>query len=570
MIDVTPKSRIRTVSFVIVLIAGLIIAKLFLLQVVHGENYTELADHQYVTPTNDYFDRGNIFFKDKAGELISAATLKTGFRLAIEPNKIGDAEATYAMLSAHVPLQYDSFIKKTEKINDPYEEIATKVSKDTADKITAEKIAGVSLVKQKWRVYPGEGLAANTLGFVGYKGNEISGRYGVERSYESVLKRSAQSNEVNFFAEVFANIKDTVFTREEKEGDVVLTIEPTVQSELEREVKGIQSAYSAQKVGGIIIDPKTGAIYAMAIAPSFDPNDISQISDIGILGNPLVEGAYEMGSVIKPLVMAAGIDAGAVTPGTTYFDNGSVQIADRTIYNFDKKGRGKATMQDVLNQSLNTGMVFVEQHLGKEKMHDYMFAYGIGEKTGVDLPGEITSLTSNLKTNRDVEFANAAFGQGIALTPIATVRAFSSLANGGVLVTPHVLDHIVYSDGSTYTPTFTTTPTKISNETTDTITNMLITVYDKGLLYGKYKLDHYSIAAKTGTAQVAKENGAGYYDDKHLHSFFGYFPAYNPKFLVFLFALDPKGVNYAAYSLADPFSHVAKFLLDFYNVPPDR
>jgi cell division protein FtsI/penicillin-binding protein 2 len=226
-------------------------------------------------------------------------------------------------------------------------------------------------------------------------------------------------------------------------------------------------------------------------------------------------------------------------------------------------------MQDVLNQSLNTGMVFVQQKIGNERTKDYLLGYGIGEKTNVDLPGEVTSLIANIKTNRDVELANASFGQGIALSPITTIRAFASLANGGMLVTPHVLDKIVYRDKTTFTPTYTTARAKISKNTSEAITEMLITVFDN-YGAGKYKQPHYSIAGKTGTAQIAKENGGGYYDDKHLHSFFGYFPAYNPKFIVFFFAFDPKGVQYASASLAEPFTNTAKFLLDYYNVPPDR
>lgn len=571
MKEVNSKTRIRILTSLVVVIAGIVLARLFFLQVLETENYKALADHQYISPVTDAFDRGSIFFKGRDGDLISAATLKNGFKIIGSPDKIINPENEYTELSSILTLDHDTFIARMSKKNDSHEEIAVKVGKDDADKIQKLGLPGISIETQKWRVYPGGPLAAQTLGFVAYKGDELSGRYGVERQYDTTLERTKTNGEVNFFAEVFDNIKDSVFANEQSQGDVVLTIEPQVQAELELQINEIQKAYSAQRVGGIIMDPKTGALYALGTAPGFDLNEFSKVQDPLTFGNPLVENVYEMGSVIKPLVMAAALDAKVVTPQTTYLDKGSVVVADRTIYNFDKRGRGIASMQDVLNQSLNTGMVFVEQHLGKEKMHEYLTAYGLEEKTGIDLPGEIKSLTSNLRNNNDVEFANAAFGQGIALTPIATVRAFASLANGGTLVTPHILDKIVYHEGTTsFVPDYPTRPVKITKESAEELTGMLVTVYDKALLGGKYKMEHYSIAAKTGTAQVAKENGAGYYDDKHLHSFFGYFPAYDPKFLVFLFALDPKGVNYAAYSLADPFSHIAKFLLNYYNVPPDR
>ena len=268
--------------------------------------------------------------------------------------------------------------------------------------------------------------------------------------------------------------------------------------------------------------------------------------------------------------MAGALDAGAVKASTTYFDNGSVVVGNKTIYNFDKKGRGLATMQDVLNQSLNTGMVFVYGKFGREKMRDYIEGYGIGEKTGIDLPGEVSSLISNLASKRDIEYANMSFGQGIALTPIAVVRAFSSLANGGYLVTPHVIEKIVYKDGPSEEPTYETAPTKISKETSEEITRMLVSVFDSAPFRLQAKLDHYSIAAKTGTAQIPDNVNGGYYTDRHLHSFFGYFPAYDPKFLVFMYTVNPKGVSFASLSLAPSFVDTAKFLINYYNIPPDR
>ena len=178
----------------------------------------------------------------------------------------------------------------------------------------------------------------------------------------------------------------------------------------------------------------------------------------------LVEHVLEFGSVVKPLVMAAALNQGVVTPETTYDDKGEVTIEKHQIFNFDKKGRGPGTtMQDVLNQSLNTGMVFVEEQLGKVNLRNYLLAYGIEDKTGIDLPNETSGLVSNILTSpREIEYANAAFGQGIALTPIELIRALGSLANNGNLVVPHVVKEIKYDDGTDKTMTYPTTPTKIT------------------------------------------------------------------------------------------------------------
>jgi cell division protein FtsI/penicillin-binding protein 2 len=329
--------------------------------------------------------------------------------------------------------------------------------------------------------------------------------------------------------------------------------------------------WNADQAGGIIMDPKTGEIYAMVGLPDSDLNNFKEVKDVGVYRNPLVENVFEFGSVIKPLVMSAAINEGVVNPSTTYFDAGSVVVDKKTINNFDKKGRGaNTTMQTVLDQSLNTGMVFVENKLGHVKFRNYMKSYGIGEKTGIDLPNETSGLINNLNSPRNLEYSNASFGQGIALTPIEAIRAFSVIANGGNLITPHLAKEIKYDNGILSKLEYPIIKEGLlTKETTDTVTKMLIHVFES-YGSGSYKLDNYSVATKTGTAQVAREDGKGYYTDRHMHSFFGYFPAYDPKFVVFLFIKNPKGVNYASQTLIPPFVNITKFILNYYNVPPDR
>ena len=544
------------------------------MQVVRGNTYSESADRQYVTASGNIYERGTIFFqskeKDGKNDLIAAATQTTGFKVAINPGKIIDTEDTYQKLSAIIAFSQDDFMAKAKKVNDPYEEIANHLSKEEADAISVLKIPGVSIFKEKWRFYPGGSLASHTLGLVGYKGDELGGRYGLERSYNKELSRNNNDPYVNFFAEVFSNINRTLFTDERGEGDVIITIEPTVQSFLEKKLKEVMERYQVDSVGGIIMNPVDGSIYALGSQPDFNPNDFSQVKKISTFGNPLVENVLEFGSVVKPLVMASALDAGVVTPETTYNDKGSVIVEKKEIFNFDKKARGVVSMQEVLNQSLNTGMVFVEQKLGKEKMRDYLLSFGIKEKTGIDLPNETSGLVSNLNSPREIEYANAAFGQGIAFTPMEMVRALTALANGGNLVVPHVVKKVNYIDGTSKEMTYPTTRAKITKETGEVITRMLVNVMDKVIKGGTGKLEHFSVAVKTGTAQVADNTTGGYFKDRHTHSFFGYFPAYDPKFIVFLYAVNPKGVPYAATTWSDPFLEITKFLLSYYEISPDR
>lgn len=566
-------ARARIILFFILVLALVFIGRLFWVQAVRGEFYSERADRNYVTPSSNVFERGTIYFERRDGHLVSAATQISGFKLAIAPGKIADPAYTFGELSKIITdLDQDSFLAKAEQKNDPYEEIAHRLSQEQADAVAKLKIPGVGVFKEKWRFYPGEDLASHTLGFVGYQGDELSGRYGLERQYNSLLARNANNPYINFFAEVFSNIRQTLFESETLEGDIITTIEPQVEDFLEKKMSEVQNKYQADSVGGIIMNPEDGSIYALSALPDFDPNNFSEADSTSVFANPLVENVLEFGSVVKPLVMAAALDAGVVAAGTTYDDKGSVWVEKKEIFNFDKKGRGPGTtMQEVLNQSLNTGMVFVEQKLGKTKLRDYLLGYGIKEKTGIDLPNETRGLVSGILTSpREIEYANAAFGQGIALTPVGLARALSSLGNGGKLVTPHIVREIRYENGFSKAVEYPTAPTKISPATSQEITRMLVQVMDDAIKGGTAKLEHFSVAVKTGTAQVADNVNGGYYADRYTHSFFGYFPAYNPKFLVFLYAVNPKGVRYAAITWADPFLEITKFLLNYYSIPPDR
>lgn len=555
------------------LVASLLIGQLYLLQIVRGQEFRDRAEGQYKI-SSDPFDRNSIYFTEKDGTTVSAATLRSGFILTVNPQKIENPEETYAKLSVFTPLEKKDFLEKVAKTSDPYEELVHRIPEDVAEKIRGAKISGVGTYREHWRYYPGEKSASHILGFVGYKddGATISGRYGLERYYDDILNKDNGKPGRNFFAEVFSSAKNIVDPSLKAKGDIVLTIEPTVQAFLEKKLSETKEKWQSGVTGGIIMDPKTGEIYAMAAVPNFDPNDVSSEKDVSVFNNPLVENVYEMGSIVKPLAMAAALDAGSVTPDTTYNDTvGSVVVDGKKISNYDGKGRGaNVPMQKVLNDSLNTGMVFVMKKMGRGQFSKYMLSYEMGEETGTDLPGEVPGLMDNLESPRDVEHATAAFGQGIAMTPMEITKALASLGNGGVLVNPHLLKKTVYGTGieKVYSPL---EPVRVLKpETSEQITRMLVKVVDDALLGGTVKIPNYSIAAKTGTAQISKGGGRGYYEDRYLHSFFGYFPAYNPKFIIFLYTYYPIGEKYASHTLTAPFMDLTKFLLTYYEIPPDR
>jgi stage V sporulation protein D (sporulation-specific penicillin-binding protein) len=567
------RTRILAGSFAF--IALLLIVRLYFVQIVHGGDYVQDATAQYTEANPDTVDRGSIFFTAKDGELVSAAIMQNGWRIALQPKNITDAAKVYAQLNAITPIDHDRFFSSVVKTTDPYEEVAFQVSDDSADKIRALNIPGVLLVADQWRFYPGGGLAAQALGFIGYSGTSTLkvGVYGLEKQWQNTLAQSGSGLYVNPFAEIFANLESAVSSDPSAhEGSIVTSIEPSVQDQLEKTLDDVMTTYTPKGAGGIVMDPKTGEIYAIGARPSFDPNTYNTVSNEAVFSDPLVEGRYELGSIMKPLTMAAGIDSGAITEDTTYDDTGCITVSTYKVCNYDLKARGVIPMQQILSQSLNVGASWVATKMGYPTFTKYMNAYGFGEKTGVDLPNEVTGDLSNLGhgTESAVNYDTASFGQGISVSPIEMIRALSALANGGVLPNPHVVTGIKYESGITRSIDPGQGPRVLSATTTDTVTNMLITVFDKGLLNGALKEDHYSFAAKTGTAQIPKPGGGYYPDGTYIHSFFGYFPAHNPRFIIFLFAIEPHGQQYASATLAHPFIDIANFLINYYNIPPDR
>jgi stage V sporulation protein D (sporulation-specific penicillin-binding protein) len=563
--------KIHILGLILCFFLIILMIRIIYLQIPRNEYYRSLAEGQYVTSSKEDFDRGSIYFSNRKGGLVSAANLKTLYTIALDTNSLRDATGTYELLSRYIPnIDKVDFFEKASKINDPYEKIVDNIEEDTVATLKKYLVKGLTFSKQHIRSYPQEAVGAKILGFVGFSGTTRRGQYGVEKYYDDVLARNTVDSKTNFFAELFADIQSTTVSNVPKfEGNIILTIDAEAERFLHQTLIDTKAQWKSDVIGGIIMDPNTGAIIAMDALPSYDPNVYRDVVDQSYFSNPLVGGVYEMGSIIKPLTMASALDAGAVNEDTTYIDTGFRDLNGYKVRNFDGKARGKTDMQTILGKSLNVGTVFLVEQLGQEKFQGYFKKLGFGQETGIDLPNESKGLTRNLDSNVFVDSATSGFGQGIAITPIQTIKALAALGNGGVMVDPHVVDSIIFENGDTKKIIANTGEQVFTKETSEKISRMLVNVVDNSLKDGAYKMQHYSIAAKTGTAQMVKPGG-GYYEDRYLHSFFGYFPAYQPRYIIFLFHTYPKGAQYASATLTDPFFKLVKFLLSYYEVPPDR
>ena len=564
--------RIRIVLGVLFLVALIIIARLYQVQVLEAAIYHNKAERQYVHTTRDLYSRGQISFTNKDGQKLSAASIQSGYLLAVNPEHVLDPTVFCNELESYLGDSSDRCLDRATLPNRTFVELVGDLDAEEANEIEEKELDGALLYKNQWRYYPGGTVAARSIGFVGYddSGTDLHGRFGLERHYDDILYEDKESLSINFFAELFSNLGDTIFDSEDgKTGDIVTTLEPTVSRMLDTVLEETNNYYNSKTTGAIIMDPNTGEIIAMNVVPGLDLNNRSGAT-IDQFRNPLVENVYEMGSIIKPLTIAAGIDQGVISAGTTYYDPGCIELNTYTICNFDLRGRGTVSMQEVLNQSLNTGVAYIADLMGKESFRDYFLSYRLGSETGIDLPNEAHGLVNNLNSPREVEYATASFGQGIALTPVATVRALATLAHGGKLVTPHLVSHIEYDDGTTKEIRYPEGEQVLSPETSETISRMLSTVVDDALRGGGEARENNTIGAKTGTAQIPDPVNGGYYEDRYLHSFFGYFPVYDPEFIVFMYTVEPQGVRYASETLTDPFMQITDFLINYYAIPPDR
>ena len=565
------RSRIRLILAFLIIAALGIVVRLYFVQIVNGEEYSIKADRQFSANSGGLFDRGAIDFTRKDGTPIHAATLATGFLAAINPQILADPEAAYSAITAVAPaaISREAFMSAAAKKGQVYIEVAHRLSEDGGQELSAKRIPGVQVLRERWRTYPGGELAAQTIGIVSYGASDtLAGRTGLELMYDGTLSRSEDSLYRNFFAELFSNVGNLlVNAKDAREGDIITSIEPEVQTRLASNVKKLSIRYSSKESGGIIMDPSTGEIIAIASYPTYDGNDLHSV-DPSLLGNPFVEHVYEFGSIMKPLTMTAGLDAGVITPETAYKDTGCITVNMYKICNWDGKARGTIPMRQIIMQSLNLGASWIADRLGQKKFREY-FTLLFGEKTFVDLPNETGAMLGNLSKPQQVGYDTAAFGQGIAVTPMQMIRALGAIANDGYMVQPHLVRAIRLNSGIERKLDWGETVKVFSATSTHETIAMMAALNDEILYGGKAKIPTMSVAIKTGTAQLTNAEG-GYYKDRFFHSFVGFFPSYNPRFIILLYTNDPKGVQYASETLDATFLDLVHFLIDYYEVPPDR
>lgn len=569
-IDKMFKKRIvfLTVFFVGCLL--IIVGKLAYMQIFQQDYYQVLADNQRTGEYQLLPTRGEILIWDSfTNKPYTVATSGEKILVYANPSLITDLTGTIDKLSQLLGIDKAVLEEKLKDQSKKYVILKKDLTEVEETAVAEAKLAGVLFDKETSRLYPEGSMLAQLVGFVGYKGDERHGAYGLELAFEKELAGTAgvlMQEKDNSGRWIFGSKRDQVPARD---GDsILLTIDRTVQLKTEAVLKETVEKHGADSGSVVIMDPKTGAIISMATYPTFDLNNYSKVENAEIYNNQVTVAAYEPGSIFKPLTMAAAINEGKVTPNTTYTDTGEVKVDEYTIKNSDEKAYGIQTMSQVLEQSLNTGTIFAKDSIGNKKFLEYVNSYGFGKKTGFEVQESAGDL-SNLKGNIKVNYHTASFGQGINVTPLQMVQGISSIANGGEMVKPFVVKQIIRKYGDIEEVGKTETKRVLSAKAASEVAAMMVNVVEKG--HGtKAAVPGYYIAGKTGTAQVPRKDGRGYEENNNIGSFVGFGPVEDPKFVMLVRINHPRTVKFAESTAAPAFGEIAQFLMQHYKIAPTR
>ncbi len=430
--------------------------------------------------------------------------------------------------------------------------------------VEALAIPGLGFEPEPKRLYPNDALAANLLGFVNDDG---AGQYGVEGAYDKVLRgvpgRLVAERDPKD-RELALGLRTALLPK--NGADLVLTIDLVVQTAIERELRRAVEREKLTSGSILVVDPRDGAILGLASWPTFDPARVA-VASSEALRNRAVSWAFEPGSTMKAVTIAAGIDTHAVTPTTTYDDKGCAVIGGRRLCNAQGKVYGTTTVTQILERSANAGAVFVASKLGQDPLYRYLRAFGFGDPTGIDLAAEASGAVRPLAEWYPVDVGTVAFGQGIAVTPLQLAMAYAAIANGGTLYRPYVVAATRDADGEHRTaPVAVRSP--ITADTADTLRTMLVSTVDRGIAHGA-SLPGYSVAGKTGTAQIPSDDGR-YVDDAYISSFAGFAPANDPRFVVVVVLECPQTKLLGTVTAMDAFHDLALDALRNARVQPDR
>jgi len=534
----------------------ILLAKLIFIQIFLHSRINNTVEKMINRENIELAKRGDIL--DSKGNILASSVKK--YNIFLDPKIIEDFYRLKSVLA-------ENGIKIKEKnLNEfgktAYVPIAFNIDAKLVDKIKKAKLKGVGFESKYIRQYPEGRLLVHILGITGFDGNGITG---IEKTYNEIL--SGNSIITKNIRDGRGHIIQDKFIDKTKicGQNIKLSIDRTIQFIAEQELRKAFDKYKAKKAICIVQNPKTGNILAMVSLPDFDYS--TKIKDIRILKNSAISDIYEPGSTFKIVTVSAALEQGKIKLSDVfYLENGKYKIANHIIKD-NHKIEGCVSLSKTIEQSSNIAMVKIAQKLGKESFYKYIRKFGFYSLTGIDLPGEAKGLLMDTKKWNALSLPTISFGQGIGVTAIQIINAFSAIANNGVLIKPSILA-IEKGDIKTCNPK--EIRRVISVETAQILKKLLKNVVDFGT--GKSaKIPGYTVAGKTGTAQKFDPTIKTYSSKNYVASFCGMIPAMNPEIVILVIIDEPKGTSYYASSVASPvFANIAKRTVQYLAIEKDN
>jgi cell division protein FtsI/penicillin-binding protein 2 len=549
--------RIRLLGAVLTLALAIALARAGWIQVVRASSLATLADAQQTQTIPVPAPRGSIF--DRNGVELAAnedsVTISADPKLVTSPAKESGRVTMVLGLDQQAEADLLGALSDRSK---GFVYVARQVPVAKAGQLRRMKLAGFDYTREPKRIYPQGKLAAQTLGFAGV---DNKGLTGLELEYDhSLTGRNGTQTEVRVPGGRVIDVQSKTY---EKAGtDLTLTIDNTIQLYVQQVLAQTRKTYHARSSSAVILDPHSGAVLAMATAPTYNANNTSIIPE-ALTRDRAVTDAYEPGSTFKLVTVAGALSEGVVTPQTTFTLPYSLRVADKTIHDSHPRGTERLTVSQILSQSSNVGAIRISQRLGSARLASWIKRFGFGEATGIDFPGESRGIVLPLDQWYGSAVGTIPIGQGVAVTPIQLAAAYAAIANKGVWLQPHLVAQI----GNKPAPA-SKRRRVVSTAVAQELMTMFGSVVDKGT-GTEAEIPNYSVAGKTGTAQKADSSG-GYSTSKYVASFVGIVPASDPRLVILITVDEPQGVIWGGSVAAPAFQQIALDCLRYLEVPPDR
>ncbi len=544
--------RIRLLLGLFALVFAATLARAVWLQGVQASTLERIAARQQEDTTEIPAGRGTIF--DRTGEPLAigeqATTIYADPRRVKNPRRVALAAATVLGLDA------DKLYPLLADRSRHFVYLKRKADPAKAAELEQKNLEGLGFYPEEMRFYPQRSVAAHVLGFAGLDNDGLDG---LERSLNKPLAGKPGSQTT--VTDPTGRVIDVLATQPERPGDdVFLTIDHRIQASAESVLRQTVTRWNAKGGTAIVLDPRTGAVLAMAVAPVFDANTFSSASPAR-RRNRAVTDLYEPGSTFKVVTVAAALSEKIVTPTTPFTLASSIRVADRIIHEHEPRPTQRMTVAQILAQSSNIGTITLAQQLGRSRVESWIDRFGFGKQTGIDAPGESRGLLPSYWSGSTI--GNVPIGQGIGVTAIQMAAAYGAIANGGVLEAPRLVERVgskVNRKGKGKRVLSRTVSAQMMAMLRDVVSA-------EGGTGALAAVPGYTVAGKTGTA--AKPIPGGYSTSRYVASFVGVVPAKEPRLVVLVSVDEPRGVIWGGVVAAPAFAEIARSSLVELEIAPD-